>query len=881
MNTIKTYHFNIDLLREIYSPLIYLVKSDTYTNRLVIRLLNDGVIIEPKSYDIITLTVKKPDNTTCVSTGEYKNGVVVFDLDFQNVAVEGLCSCVIKVVSGDKSVTSMPFAYKVVSDPYEGTDKSIQSQSEFPVLNDLVKNVSGAIKELQNVETFYRNNETKFRNLADNYDILKSIYENKEEARELINSLQGLKKSIDGADEKQRNLEALIDRANKLVGKITDNTVKMIDLISESDKKITKGESVVKELQTALQNYENIRTEINSITNSINQLNELLSDVNNTINTANTTKDSLNKSVGEANEAKTNLQATTTSANQIKSNLDTSINTANNSKANLDNSISGASTLQTDIYKAVNSANTAKTNLDSTISTGQGLNDSLSEKIQSATTVDGQIKSKMDTVQGWIDNPQQFKGDKGDQGELGPIGPTGPQGPQGIQGKVGPQGIQGPQGPIGKGLTVLGKVTSTSQLPSTGTTGDAYFVGSHLYVWTGSKWEDMGEVKGEKGDQGLQGPQGPRGEQGLRGPKGDTGAKGDKGDTGPLGPQGPIGPTGPKGADGERGKDGIQGPQGPQGPKGPQGDPATNLVKSVQGKTGDVMLTKADITALGIPARADIAEAIALDICNRNSYKDGLRDTKDFYVGTMWVADMKIEGESRCGLLFTVLSSFPQTSGVDQFVFDIINFKFFERRSDKIRGLNRNGRTVVCDWLEWQEMPIDFLSKTDLDNALKNIQMPTKLSQLTNDSNFKTETEIQSMINNASKLKKEVVTSLPTTGSDDVIYLVKDPNGKDNNNYLEYLWLNGKYELIGSTQVDLTGYAKLSDIDTNANILHKDRDKATVSDVVNKTGAGKYVDGNLLADVKTETVANIITWISTSMEAPKEFTQQELEEAFK
>lgn len=100
----------------------------------------------------------------------------------------------------------------------------------------------------------------------------------------------------------------------------------------------------------------------------------------------------------------------------------------------------------------------------------------------------------------------------------------------------------------------------------------------------------------------------------------------------------------------------------------------------------------------------------------------------------------------------------------------------------------------------------------DLSKYATKQEVPTKLSQLTNDENFKTEAEIQSMIEKASSLKKEVVTSLPTTGKDDVIYLVKDSKGKDNNNYLEYLWLNGKYELIGSTQVDLSGYAKQEDI---------------------------------------------------------------------
>lgn len=57
-------------------------------------------------------------------------------------------------------------------------------------------------------------------------------------------------------------------------------------------------------------------------------------------------------------------------------------------------------------------------------------------------------------------------------------------------------------------------------------------------------------------------------------------------------------------------------------------------------------------------------------------------------------------------------------------------------------------------------------------------------------------------------LKKEVVDTLPQAGKDDVIYLVKDSKGKANNVYLEYLWINGAFELIGSTEVDLSGYMK-------------------------------------------------------------------------
>lgn len=119
-------------------------------------------------------------------------------------------------------------------------------------------------------------------------------------------------------------------------------------------------------------------------------------------------------------------------------------------------------------------------------------------------------------------------------------------------------------------------------------------------------------------------------------------------------------------------------------------------------------------------------------------------------------------------------------------------------------------------------------NKRKLDNIQSEANKVTKLSELENDKTFKTELEIQQMISNASSLKKEVVTSLPQTGKDDVIYLVQDPKGKDNNNYLEYLWLNGKYELIGSTQVDLSGYAKKDEI--KAKILQIDEYDTILTD---------------------------------------------------
>lgn len=167
-------------------------------------------------------------------------------------------------------------------------------------------------------------------------------------------------------------------------------------------------------------------------------------------------------------------------------------------------------------------------------------------------------------------------------GPTGPKGDTGDQGPQGDQGPKGDKGDQGDQGPIGSGLTLLGSLTNSADLPaSDNQRGDAYLIDGHSWVWDGTQWNDTGLIQGPKGDQGDQGPQG---EQGPQGPKGDQGIQGERG------PKGDTGDQGPRGEQGEQGIQGEQGPQGDQGPKGDQGD------QGIQGEPGPALVIKGTLT---------------------------------------------------------------------------------------------------------------------------------------------------------------------------------------------------------------------------------------------------------------------------------------------
>ena len=117
-------------------------------------------------------------------------------------------------------------------------------------------------------------------------------------------------------------------------------------------------------------------------------------------------------------------------------------------------------------------------------------------------------------------------------GATGPTGPTGPIGPTGLQGHTGPTGPTGPvgpTGPMGPSITILGKYNNLEELQAdhpTGTLGDAYVVGTDIYVWDGSEWINAGQFVGDTGPTGATGEVGPTGPVGVTGPKGDTGPQG-------------------------------------------------------------------------------------------------------------------------------------------------------------------------------------------------------------------------------------------------------------------------------------------------------------------------------------------------------------------
>lgn len=109
------------------------------------------------------------------------------------------------------------------------------------------------------------------------------------------------------------------------------------------------------------------------------------------------------------------------------------------------------------------------------------------------------------------------------------------------------------------------------------------------------------------------------------------------------------------------------------------------------------------------------------------------------------------------------------------------------------------------------------------------VEVPTAVSELTNDSGFQTSAQVSSAISTAlgdyynktqtdsaiasavagaSHLKRQIVASLPDSNQDEntIYMLAKTGGGAAQNAYDEYMWLNNAWEKIGDTAVDLTNY---------------------------------------------------------------------------
>lgn len=127
-------------------------------------------------------------------------------------------------------------------------------------------------------------------------------------------------------------------------------------------------------------------------------------------------------------------------------------------------------------------------------------------------------------------------------------------------------------------------------------------------------------------------------------------------------------------------------------------------------------------------------------------------------------------------------------------------------------------------------------------------------------SNYYNKTEVDDIVDGIVTGKFEVVQSLPQTGEDKVIYLV--PNGGTAPDvHDEYIYVNGQWEKIGDTNIDLSDYATKTELATK-------QDKLTAGDNVT------IANGVISATDTTYTAGNNITITNGQISAT--FTKAQL-----
>ena len=74
-----------------------------------------------------------------------------------------------------------------------------------------------------------------------------------------------------------------------------------------------------------------------------------------------------------------------------------------------------------------------------------------------------------------------------------------------FSGLKGEQGPQGEKGADGTSINILGSFDSEDGLNdiTNPKNGDAYIINGYLYVWNGTKWENVGQIKGPQGENGV------------------------------------------------------------------------------------------------------------------------------------------------------------------------------------------------------------------------------------------------------------------------------------------------------------------------------------------------------------------------------------------
>ena len=131
---------------------------------------------------------------------------------------------------------------------------------------------------------------------------------------------------------------------------------------------------------------------------------------------------------------------------------------------------------------------------------------------------------------------------------------------------------------------------------------------------------------------------------------------------------------------------------------------------------------------------------------------------------------------------------------------------------DKVTGKGLSTVDVTTTMKnQWNTAQANVIESIKL-NGVKVTPSSGKEVSLTVITGAQVDSKITTAIGNIVLFTPKVVSVLPATGVANILYIVPKTGGGGTDVHSEYLWVNGKFEYIGATKVDLSGYVKNTDL---------------------------------------------------------------------
>lgn len=367
MPYVKQWYLRLDLKKQFDNPAMELIKQNVHGNIFNIQVFDEGTPSNLSEVNLVSVIVLKPDLTNVVGSAEIVDatqGKVKYNVDIQALSVLGICNVELQFFSEDVMVSSTEFKYTVKADLYQGTNQSVESTTEYPLLTQLLIDMTNHDTDYSGNEATRQSNEvTRIANedsriLAETsrVDLFNTVSQSEttrgeQETTRQLNEAQRI------INENSRG-NAETTRESNEITRIQEETVRQGNEVNRSNDEITRGlaENTRETNEHSRANQEDIR-----------QANEITRQSNETTRESNESDRGLNELQRLGNEnARVNAENTRANAETNRVSQETTRQSNETSRGNAEGTRASAESTRVTAENTRNNSESTRVNSEST-----------------------------------------------------------------------------------------------------------------------------------------------------------------------------------------------------------------------------------------------------------------------------------------------------------------------------------------------------------------------------------------------------------------------------------------------------------------------------------------------------------------------------------